>query len=252
MEYASAVRRLLLLAMVVAPGTASAGRTFYGWLQGSETMPERGAEIGTFISEENRLEDLDNLRDTTWWIAPSIGINDQLELTLPIEFAWDRSDHTGPRSTMLHYAAELKYRFVTSDPVDKPAFAPAILVGVNRIVTGPRDVWEPHVTLIGTYDAGAFHAAVNLGLEALVGPANHYYQGQPAAGVSIAATGDLRLGLEAFGEVALNEGGSGNYSWFAVGPNLAWTHGRTWISAAYGIGVYKVRDAPKLNWGIAF
>lgn len=244
--------RLLLLAMVVAPGTASAGRTFYGWLQGSATMPERGAEIGTFISEENRLEDLHNNRDTTWWFAPSIGINDQLELTLPIEFAWDRADNTGPRSTMLHYAAELKYRFVTSDPVDKPAFAPAILVGVNRVVTGSRDVVEPHATLIGTYEAGAFHAAINLGIEALVSPDQQYYQAVPGVGVSIAATDDLRFGVEAFGEFALNLTDDGNYSWFAVGPNLAWTHGRTWISAAYGIGVYKIRDAPKLNWGIAF
>ena len=37
-----------------------------------------------------------------------------------------------------------------------------------------------------------------------------------------------------------------------AGPNVAWSHGRTWISAAYGIGLYHIRDAPKLNWGIAF
>ena len=237
---------------MVAPGTASAGRTFYGWLQGSETMPERGAEIGTFISEENKLEDLDNLRDTTWWIAPSIGINDQLELTLPIEFAWDRADHTGPRSTMRSYAAELKYRFVTSDPVDKPAFAPAILVGVSRVVTGSRDGLEPHAMLIGTYEAGIVHAAINLGVAATVTPGQQYYQAITGAGISIAATGDLRFGVETFGELALNNSSDGNYSWLAVGPDLAWTHGRTWVSAAYGIGVYKVRDAPKLNWGIAF
>ncbi len=237
--------------LVVAPGTASAGRTFYGWLQSSETMPERGAEIGTFISEENYLSELDNLRDTTWWIAPSIGINDQLELTLPITFAWDRADNTGPRSTMLHYAAELKYRFVTSDPVDKPAFAPAILVGVNRIVTGARDAVEPHVTLIGTYEAGIVHADLNLGATAVITPDSSYWQAVPGIGISIAATDELRFGVEAFGELALNDDG-GNYSWAAVGPNAAWTHGRTWISAAYGIGVYHVRDAPKFNWGIAF
>ncbi len=246
------MRRLLLLAMVVAPGTASAGRTFYGWLQGSETMPERGAEIGTFISEENKLEDDDNLRNTTWWIAPSIGINDQLELTLPVVFSWDRADHGGPRSTLEHYAADLKYRFVTADPVDRPAFAPAIQIGINRIVTGPRDVWEPHALLIGTYQVGAIHAAINLGATALVGPDAQDYQAVTGVGLSIAATDDLRFGIEAYGEFALNNSGTGNDSWAVVGPNLAWTHGRTWLSANYGIGVYKIRDAPKLNWGIAF
>ena len=33
---------------------------------------------------------------------------------------------------------------------------------------------------------------------------------------------------------------------------MAWSHGRSWLSASYLIGVYHIRDAPKLNWGIAF
>jgi hypothetical protein len=33
---------------------------------------------------------------------------------------------------------------------------------------------------------------------------------------------------------------------------MAWSHGRSWLSGSYLIGVYHVRDAPRLNWGIAF
>jgi hypothetical protein len=247
------VRRLALFALVVAaPGTASAGRSFFGWLQSTDVMPERGAEIATFVSEENRLSQLDNLRDTTWWIAPSIGINDQLELTLPVEFTWDRADIGGPRSTLSEYGVDLKYRFVTADPVDKPDFVPAIRARVERVVTGPRDVADARVDLIATYDAGPVQAAINLGVQGLISSSTQHFQGLPGLGVSIEAVADLRFGAEIFGEIALDDDGSGNYTWLAVGPNMAWSHGRSWLSAAYGIGLLHIRDAPKLNWGIAF
>jgi len=247
------VRRLALFALVVAaPGTASAGRSFFGWLQSTEVMPERGAEISTFVSEENYLSPDDNSRDTTWWIAPSIGINDQLELTLPVEFAWDRSDHSGPRSTLSEYGAELKYRFVTADPVDKPDFVPAVRARVQRIVTGPRDVWDVRADFIATYDQGPVQVGINLGAQGLVGPNNQYFQGLPGLGVSVETVADVRFGAEFFGEIALNDDNNGNYTWLAIGPNVAWSHGRSWLSAEYGIGLYHIRDAPRFNWGIAF
>jgi hypothetical protein len=246
------VRRLALFALVVAtPGTASAGRSFFGWLQSPDVMPERGAEISTFVSEENRLSQIDNLRDTSWWIAPSIGINDQLELTLPVEFTWDRADHSGPRSTLSEYGVDVKYRFVTADLVDKPDFVPAIRARVERVVTGPRDVADARVDLIATYDAGSVQAAINVGVQGLISSSTQHFQGLPGLGVSIETVSDLRFGAEIFGEIALDDG-TGNYTWLAVGPNMAWSHGRSWLSAAYGIGLLHIRDAPKLNWGIAF
>jgi hypothetical protein len=33
---------------------------------------------------------------------------------------------------------------------------------------------------------------------------------------------------------------------------MAWSHGRTWISAAFGVGVYQIKDTGRLQWGIAF
>lgn len=215
-------------------------------------MPERGAEIATFVSEENYLSQLDDLRDTTWWIAPSIGINDQLELTLPVVFSWDRANHGGPRSTLAEYGVDLKYRFVTADPVDKPDFVPAIRARVERIVTGPRDVVEARVDLIGTYETGSVQTAINVGVQGLISSETQHYQAVPGVGVSIETVSDLRFGAEVFGELALDDDGMGNYTWLAVGPNIAWSHGRSWLSAAYGIGLYHIRDAPKLNWGIAF
>ena len=70
------------------------------------------------------------------------------------------------------------------------------------------------------------------------------------AGISIETIEDLRFGAEALGEIALNGDTGGN--WVGIGPNMSWSHGRSWVSASYLIGVYQIRDAPRLNWGIAF
>jgi hypothetical protein len=238
---------LFAAAIAATPGTAHAGRTFYGWLQSTEVMPERGAEVSTFVSEENRQADDANAKETNWWLAPQIGITDQLELSLPVQFQWT-SAGAMPSTDLINFGAELRYRLVTQDPVDKPPFAPLVRVALIRQVTGTRDVWQPELDFVGSYETGAFHAVVDLGLVGEINGDEHHFQARPGVGVSIEAVGDLRLGAEVFSEIEIDT----DAKWFAAGPNVAWSHGRTWISAAYGIGLYHIRDAPKLNWGIAF
>jgi hypothetical protein len=75
---------VLVAAAVSVPATASAGRTFYGWLYGTEVMPERGAEIMSFVSEQNGQLTPASKDETDWWLSPTVGINDQLELLLPV------------------------------------------------------------------------------------------------------------------------------------------------------------------------
>ena len=72
---------------------------------------------------------------------------------------------------------------------------------------------------------------------------------RPGAGVSFKAVGDLRFGAEVFAEINIDSKAT---SWAAAGPNLAWSHGRFWLSAAFGIGLYHVDTAPRVQWGIAF
>lgn len=247
---------LVLLALALAAGTAHAGRTFYGWLYGTEVMPERGAELATWISEENRLHDEGELRETRWWVGPLIGINDQLELALPFEVAWNQQRVTDPMtmmpSTVTHngidrYGVELRYRFVTQDPVDAPPFVPLLRVAVNRLVL-ERDVVNPQADFVVSYQVGRFQALADLGAYAELDRHDQHFEVRPGAGVSIEAFEDLRFGAEIHAELTLDEGGS----WAVAGPNLAWSHGRTWLSATYGIGFYGIRDAPRVQWGIAF
>jgi hypothetical protein len=249
------VRRGLVLAVALlavpgAPGTARAGRTFYGWLYGTEVMPERGAEIQSFVAEENRQSAAANESETDWWLSPAIGINDQLELLLPIEMDWTVSDVQGPRFALVNFGGEVRYRFVTSDPTDKPPLVPLIRFAVKRQVTGPRDVWQPEADLVASYDLGRTQLLADVGAVGEISENAQHFELRPGAGVSVLAAGEVRFGAEVFAEIALDNNGDG--SWVAAGPNIAWSHGRTWLSAAYGIGLFHIRDAPKFNWGIAF
>ena len=39
--------------------------------------------------------------------------------------------------------------------------------------------------------------------------------------------------------------------WLVVGPTVSLTHGRFWGAATLGIGVFGIRDAPRLTFGVA-
>nr|MBA3458146.1 hypothetical protein [Deltaproteobacteria bacterium] len=61
----TALSWVLAAGVLAAPAMASAGRTQYGWLFGTEVMPERGAELQTWIDEQNGLDPVD-INSTTW------------------------------------------------------------------------------------------------------------------------------------------------------------------------------------------
>jgi hypothetical protein len=252
-EYCRGVRAgIVALALVATPATASAGRTFYGWLYGTEVMPERGAELTNWIAETN-AQDPDNASETRWNISAAIGITDQLELQLPVQIAWDRANDVKPHTAFDRWGAELRYRFVSADPEDAPPIVPLLRVAVLRSVLD-RETWIPQVDFVVSYEQGRVHVLADLGgyaelttCSGRTNCSNSEVELQPGAGFSIRAVGDLRFGAEFHAERPTDGGG-----WAVAGPNVAWSHGRTWLSAAYGIGITGIRDAPRLQWGIAF
>lgn len=212
-------------------------------------MPERGAELQTWIDEENGREPGD-IHWTTWGFTALVGITDQLELSLPLEFQWRDSDASAPSFTFSQYGIEARYRFVSSDPVDAPPFAPLARLAVKRDVTTRDQILvEADLVASTTTSSGSVHALVDLGFAAGITPDEQQYELRPGAGVSFRTVGDLRLGAEVFSKLNLE---FKERSWVAAGPNLAWSHGRFWMSAAFGIGVYHIKTAPRVQWGIAF
>jgi hypothetical protein len=243
---------IVLGALVAIPTPAFAGRTFYGWLYGTEVMPERGVELQTWVLERDSFgPGAMSEKETDLWVGPLVGLTDQLELALPVEFEWLDSDGTNADFTMRRYGAELRYRLVSQDPVEAPPIAPLVRIAAKRdvIVRGATIV---EADLVASYQSGRLHALVDLGGVATLAAADEggsHFQARPGAGVSIKVTDTLRLGGELYGEIDVDDNAT---RWLAVGPNMAYTQGRFWMSAAYGIGLTGITAAPRVMWGVAF
>jgi len=239
---------VLTAVLVAAPGSAHAGRTFFGWLYGSEVLPERGAELQSWITEENKPGDA----ETSWLFGAQIGITDQLEIGFPTEFTWEKQDGMPASTRFSRFGVEARYRFVTQDPVDAPQLAPLLRVAVKRMITDREGV-RPEADLVLSYESGIVQVLVDLGFVAELtekAMTDNVYEFRPGVGVSVLAVSDLRFGAESYNELKTGD----EKNWYVIGPNMSWTHGRFWLSAAYGIGIKRdyIHSAPRIQWGIAF
>lgn len=243
-----------LAGVMVLTGTAYAGRTYYGWLLGTDVQPQRGVELMSSIYEEREEGD----GEARWWGGPLVGVTDRLELGLPLELA-----SVGSTPTRLdRYGLDLRYRLASADPVDAPAVVPLLRAGVDRII-GPDNAFAAHADLVMSYTLGRLQVLAEAGgCVERIGDV-HRRQLRPGAGISIRAVDDLRLGAEVYAELALHgtDGAvarsttmqtDGDGSWVIVGPNLAWSYGRFWVSAAYGVGITGIDSAARTQWGVAF
>jgi hypothetical protein len=240
----------VLLVACLVPRTADAGRSFYGWLYTTEVMPERGVELQTWILDESGKYGTSNKETWIWWGAV-IGVTDQLELALPIELEWQSSevdDAVRASFTFKRFGIEARYRMASPDPAEAPSLVPLVRLAAKRDVI-VRDQLRVEGDVVLSYDIGALNAVVDIGVIADVATASSHTEVRPGGGISVRVASGLRLGVEAYSELSLDARGE---SWAAVGPNLAWTHGRFWLSGAFGIGVYHIKAAPRVMWGIAF
>jgi hypothetical protein len=240
---------------------AHAGRNFYGWLSDTDVMPERGVEMQSWTFELNHDDTNAGRSVTGWGAAPYIGVTDQLELQLPIEFEWFGKSGAGAGTTFTRWGGELRYRMVTNDAENKPPFAPLVRVGVQRIIRSPRDVAELNVGLLGSFEQGKVHV---LGDVNFIGNVDFNdkdvdpndgssFAIRAGLGISIEVYDDIRLGAEGVANIGLSEPAMGNEkTWVMAGPGGSWTHGRFWLSAMYGIGLSNIGTAPRVQWGIAF
>jgi hypothetical protein len=237
----------------VGPSPAWAGRSHYGWLYGSEVSPERGVEIETWILERNDRDEDDDLVETSdetslWW-GPVIGITEQIEIAIPVELVWEDIGPAGGATTQIaRWGAEVRVRPHPSDPIEAGPVTTLFRAGAKRVVN-TRDGVRGEADAIVAVEVGRFHAEVDLGVVATYDGDETTTELRPAAGFSVRTVGDLRFGAETYGELGV----SGDVvDWLAVGPNLGWTHGRFWLAATVGIGVFGVSTAPRINFAVAF
>src|SRR5262249_52700456 len=166
------------------------------------------------------------------------------ELALPIELLWSNTD-VKTSFTFKRFGIEGRYRLVSPDTTD---VVPLVRLAAKRDVT-VRDSLRVEGDAVTSVDVGALDALVDIGFIADIPASTRHTELRPSGGLSLRVTGELRLGAEVYSELSLDAHGE---SWALIGPNLAWTHGRFWLSGVFGIGLYHVKLAPRVMWGIAF
>jgi hypothetical protein len=162
---------------------------------------------------------------------------------------WTVSDTTPtPSFTLRRFGIEARYRLAPQDPVEATSLVPLVRVAAKRDVTLRDDV-RLEADGVVSYDAGRLNVLVDIGFISDVQSSKTHNELRPGAGLSIRAVGDLRIGAEVYSELSLD---AGRESWALAGPDVSWTHGRFWVSGAFGFGIYHVKTAPRVMWGIAF
>lgn len=232
----------------MVPAVAHAGRQELGWLYDAEVLPEKTVELQQWVYEKNGVND-DSTRDTLLWWGALIGLTDQLELALPIEFLW-REEGAAKNFTVEKFGAELRYRFVKTDAEKPDGVAPLVRVAVKRDVI-ERGTVLAEGDLVVAYRAGRFKGVVDLGVASKISRDDVKIELRPGVGISLETAKNLRLGLEGYGELFLDSDLK-KQRWFGVGPNMSWTSGRFWLTASFLVGVYQIDTAPRVVWGVLF
>jgi hypothetical protein len=238
---------LLAVGLVMLGGApAHAGRSHFAWLYGSDIVPERGTEIETWILEENKKGDT-KIDETAFWWGPVMSLTPHLEFAISIEAAYEdeHDGNAGPHFTK--WGGDFRYRFQSPDPTDAGPIAVKLRGGAKRVIES-RGATRLEADLIASYQAGRFVATIDLGGITERASGANESEFRPGAGVSIRALDDLRLGVESYGELIVEGEGT---SWIVVGPTVSLTSGRFWGAATYGVGLFGLRSAPRVTFGVA-
>ncbi|NTX08721.1 hypothetical protein HUA74_33550 [Myxococcus sp. CA051A] len=252
-----AVRWLALVACILGVTWAEpalAGRRPFIWTFDTDIVPKGDVELEQWLWARSRAPAFPDRPSVYWiWWGPVIGLSQHLELAIPFQVRANR-DITELDS----FEADFRYRLFPRG--DDRAFQPLIRAVWHQSI---REASPSRVDadLVGSYqwDSG-LRVALDLGAQVGIpglrgGDAPVQILGTYSAGVSYPVIPDeLRLSFESFGEFGLKDV-KGDPHLF-VGPSVAWTFGRMWITAGTFVGLTGITDEtprfmPRLIWAVA-
>lgn len=236
----------LFASLLLGSAIAHAGRTHFGWSYGTDVIPERGVELETWILEENKKGD-DKVDQTAFWWGLIFALTPHLELGITSEAQFEKSRVEEGDVHFTRWGGEVRYRPQSPDPIDAGPFATLFRIGVKRLIEDRAGV-RGEVDIVASYSHGKVFAAIDAGAIAIRTPTETEVELRPGAGISVRVVDDFRIGVESYAELVAKGGGT---SWLVVGPTVSITHGRFWGTATYGIGLFGIRDAPRLTFGAA-
>ncbi|WP_164017446.1 hypothetical protein [Pyxidicoccus trucidator] len=233
---------------------AEAGRRPFIWTFDTEITPKGDVELEQWLWARSRAPAFPERPSAYWiWWGPVLGLSQHLELAIPFQVRANR-DVTELES----FEADFRYRLFPRG--DDRAFQPLVRAVWHQAIdtAGPSRV---DVDVVGSYQLeSGLRLVLDLGLQVGIpalrgdgGPAR--VLGTYSAGVSYPLIPDeLRLSLESFGEFGLRELDQDPHLF--VGPSVAWSFGRTWLTAGTMFGLTAVssetpRFMPRLIWAVA-
>jgi hypothetical protein len=236
--------RALALALILTGATqAHAGRTHFGWLYDTETLPQLGVELETWIQEENKVDD----EATLFWWAPVVGVIDRIEIAVPIALKLGVTP-AGATFGFNRFGLEGRFKLTNPDPVEAGPFSLLIRAGGFRLV-GERGQYRLELGVVAALDVGRVHLTLDAESVLELGNRPVVFELEPGLGISVRIVDQFRLGAEVASSFHLD--GSGQL-WIAAGPNLSWTLGRFWLSGSFLIGITGITTAPRINFAVAF
>lgn len=234
---------LWLALAALAPGSARAAARRFAWLWDTDALPERTVELEWWVTERTHYPD----SAAVLTVATVVGVTDNLELAIPVEAVWRPDTNETQLST---YGIELHLRLADSDRAKAPPLVPFLRVAARRDIQ--LDAARLEANASASLDLGpALRVALDLGVAGAT--RGRDVAGTIAAGLSFAAIDELHLGVELFAELPISSDGQDD-AWLTAGPDLAWVHGRFWLTAALPIGVTSSapRFLPRVVWATAF
>ena len=235
--------RALVVMVVAMPSAALAGPTSYGWLPATDVVEAEHVELGGWLYERDDRGHLHE-RATVLGGAPTFGLTDSLELRLPFELVARSAVEEPPSFGLARFGGEARYRFTRRDS----HFAPVARIALARDVE-IRSLIRTELGVAVGFEQGIVHVEAATDLVAEINRSSMHYELHPGVGASVRVRGTFRAGAELYGEASLDSFAD---SWLALGPNVSARFGRSWFSAALGIGLSGITFAPRINWGLAW
>ena len=237
------MKRGTVLALLLVASPVRAGRTRYGWLPETETVPDGAVELATSIYERVDLGPYHERTTGLVW-TPTIGLTPCLELAFPIELVTRTEDDAAPFSGIARYGVELRYAFLRQ----VTGLRPLARFAVSRDVRIQSEL-RTETQVAASYDYDRFEVEADVGGVLDLNFGHVHEELRPGLGTNALVTGQLRLGAELYAEVSHD---ATTTSWAALGPDVSWARGRFWVAGVLGVGIHNITMAPRLNLGMVW
>ncbi len=239
--------------VLLLPTPAEAGRRPFIWAYDTEIIPKGGIELEQWLWVRSRSPEVPSSPARYWiWWAPIFGLTQRMEVALPFQIRSVRGN-----TQLESFEADLRLRLQPRGD-DGPYLQLIRLVYHHAIDTAAPSRMD--VNFVQSYgEPDGLRLVLDLGAQVGI-PALRGEQGtvQLLGTYSVGATypiveDELRLSFEAFGELPLR-GLSGEQHHF-VGPSLAWTSGRMWVTLGTLVGLTPLfpetpHFMPRLIWAV--